>query len=139
MTLAFVDTGAWIALATQRDKYHRRAREFFRSIAKDTKLMTSNYVVSETVTWLTYHRARPAALTFWRTIEESQRSGLLDLEWVTPAVHRQAWEFFRRYDDKALSFCDCRSFAICIERRVDFVFGFDSDFLSVGLDLRPEP
>jgi predicted nucleic acid-binding protein len=137
VTVAFVDTGAWIALSSQKDAFHSRAREFFRTIARDTKLMTSNYVISETVTYLAYHKARAAALTLWRAVEESERSGLLDLVWVTPAVHRQAWEVFRHYDDQTFSFCDCASIAISQEKRVDYVFGFDSDFLKAGLDLRP--
>ena len=45
----------------QKDAYHVRAREFFREIARDTRLMTSNYVIAETATWLGYHGMRPAA------------------------------------------------------------------------------
>ncbi|MPZ48810.1 MAG: hypothetical protein GEU75_05765 [Dehalococcoidia bacterium] len=89
------------------------------------------------MTWLTYHKARKAALTLWRLAGEAERGGLLGLEWVTPAVHERAWELYERFDDQVLSFCDCTSFAICASKPVDFVFGFDSDFLKAGLDLRP--
>lgn len=137
MTIAFVDTGAWIALMSEQDSLHDRARTFFRSIARTTKLMTSNYVLSETITWLAYHRARKGALTLWRTVEESAKAGLLSVEWVTPEVQAHAWTIFQRYDDQAFSFCDCTSFALCHSRPVDFVFGFDEDFRTVGLDLQP--
>jgi len=122
---------------TQQDSLHRRAQVFFRSIAKDTRLLTSNYVLAETITWLTYHRARSGALTLWRLIADSERAGLLGVEWVTPAVQSQAWDLFQRYEDQVFSFCDYTSFALCFSRPIDFVFGFDSDFRRVGLDLRP--
>jgi predicted nucleic acid-binding protein len=70
-------------------------------------------------------------------IDESRQAGLLTLEWVTPEVHASAWEIFQRYDDQVFSFCDCTSFALCRSRNVDFVFGFDSDYRKVGLELRP--
>jgi len=136
VTVAFVDTGAWIALMSRQDALHRRARTFFQSIARNTKLTTSNYVLSETITWLAYHRARNAAVSFWQTIEASERAGLLTLEWVTMEVHQQAWDLFQRCD-KVLSFCDCTSFALCYARPVDFVFGFDQDFRTAGFELRP--
>jgi predicted nucleic acid-binding protein len=137
LTLAFVDTGAWIALINSRDSLHRRAQAFFRQIAPDTKLVTSNYVLAETITWLTYNRYRRGALTFWDLAGESVRRGFLNMEWVTPPVQARAWEIFKRYDDQVFSFCDCTSFALCASTKVDFVFGFDSDFRTLGFDLRP--
>ena len=73
LTLAFVDTGAWIALLVPRDQHHVRAREFFRSMPRDTRLLTSDYVLSETVTWLSYHGWSSTALRLKSQIEASEQ------------------------------------------------------------------
>lgn len=137
MTLAFVDTGAWIALTVPRDTHHRRARDFFREIAPRTGLVTSNYVVAETVTWLAYHAMRRSSLELRRMLEAAESEGFLELVHATPEIDDLAWSYFERFDDQDLSFCDCASFAICALRSVDFVFGFDRQFRSAGFDLRP--
>lgn len=54
-------------------------------------------------------------------------------------MHDRAWEIFRRFDDQAFSFCDCTSFVVARDEAVDFVFGFDQDFATMGFDLRPGP
>jgi hypothetical protein len=137
MTTAFVDSSAWIALAVQRDSRHAQARSFFRSIIDNTRLMTSNYVLGESLTFLTYRRWRRQAIELNSMIQAATRTNLLTLEWVTPAVHDQAWEIYQQYDDQLFSFCDCTSFALCLSKGADFVFGFDRDFETVGLELRP--
>jgi predicted nucleic acid-binding protein len=139
LTLAFVDTGAWIALLVPRDLHHRSARDLFRSIARETHLLTTNYVLAETVTWLAYHDAHKSALQFKDMTEAAERAGLLTTAWVMPQVHADAWRFFERFDDQDVSFCDCSSFVVCEARRVDFVFGFDKHFTMAGFDLRPKP
>ena len=137
MTLAYVDTGAWIALMAPRDGQHRRARDFFHRIATSTRLLTSNYVLAETVTWLAYHGFRHSALRLKEMIEAAESTRLLEVAWATPRVDAEAWAYFERFDGQNLSFCDCASFAICHARKVDFVFGFDRDFQTAGLELRP--
>jgi uncharacterized protein len=137
MTTAFVDASAWIALALQRDSKHRQARSFFRSVIGTTRLVTSNYVLGESLTFLAYRHWRRQAIELHTMIHAAIKTNLLGLEWVTAPVHDQAWSIFERYDDQQLSFCDCTSFAICFARNVDFVFGFDRNFEVVGLDLQP--
>lgn len=137
MKTAFVDTGAWIALMVPRDGHHRRAREFFREVATDTRLLTSNYVLAETTTWLAYHGLRQGALRLREMAEAALTTRLLEIIWVTPEIDEEAWRHFRRFDSRQLSFCDCASFAICESRAVDFVFGFDTDFQIAGFETRP--
>jgi predicted nucleic acid-binding protein len=136
--LAFVDSSAWIAMLVSRDTNHLAALRFFRSIPK-VRLVTSNYILAETFTWLTYHGHRRAVLQLNQMVAESEKLKLLDLEWVTPEIHDQAWSIFVRYDDQEFSFYDCTSFVICRRKKVDFVFGFDSDFRTMNFDVRPGP
>ena len=137
MPTAFVDTGAWIALMVARDQYHRRATSFFRSIARNTHLVTSNYVLAEAYTWLRYHHAIDAEIKLRDAVEAAEHVGLLDIEWVSRDVHEQALDTFRQYDDLALSICDCTSFSICASRNVDYAFGFDAEYLMMGIELQP--
>jgi len=65
------------------------------------------------------------------------RRRLLSIRWVTPAVHEQALELFRRYSDHKFSIVDCASFVIVRRKKVREVFGFDQDFLAIGFMLRP--
>jgi predicted nucleic acid-binding protein len=139
LTRGFVDSGAWLAMMVQRDANHRRAREFFRTIATNSKLVTSNYVIGESYTWLAYNRGHRLALELRRLIADCERLKLLTVAWVTPDVHERAWDIFRRFDDQTFSFCDCTSFVVARDEAVDFVFGFDNDFVTMGFDLRPSP
>jgi hypothetical protein len=133
----FVDTSAWLALVSQRDSRHDLARAFFRSIVGQTRLVTSNYVLGESVTWLTYRQGRRQAVTLYSMIESALKTNLLTMEWITPAVHERAWSLYERFDDRLLSFCDCTSFALCDSGEIDYVFGFDRDFQIAGFETRP--
>ena len=73
----FVDTGAWVALLAPGDVHHAHARETFAELlSRNALVVTSNYIVDETVTWLRM-RARYADAAVFRDIiarsEESNR------------------------------------------------------------------
>ena len=121
----------------QKDSRHDLARDFFRTMIGDTRLVTSSYVLGEAVTWLTYHRGRRQALALHSMVQSAIKTNLLVMEWVTPAIYEQPWNLYERYHAQVLSFCDCTSFAICESARIDFVFGFDRDFQIAGFELRP--
>jgi predicted nucleic acid-binding protein len=123
----------------QKDAYHVRAREFFREIARDTRLVTSNYVIAETATWLAYHDMRPVASRLKEMVDSAEKTNFLITAWVTPNVHADAWKLFDGWDDQDFSFCDCTSFVLSRSHGVDFVFGFDRHFRTFGLDLKPGP
>jgi predicted nucleic acid-binding protein len=133
----FVDSGAWIALLVARDSRHTRALETFRNLPPRTQLITTNYVIAETLTWMLYRGYRSIAFQLRARLEASEQQGLLRIEWVSEREHEQAWTYLERYNDQRFSFCDCTSFVVCAARDVDFVFGFDSDFRTAGFDLRP--
>jgi predicted nucleic acid-binding protein len=67
-----VDSGAWIALVKRNDRLHAQARRHYeRSYADGVGLLTTNYVVSETVTRLRYDAGLSAAREFrqdWRAL-----------------------------------------------------------------------
>jgi uncharacterized protein len=136
---AFVDTSAWVALMATDDKDHARALAVFRNLPPRTRLVTTNYVVAETATWLVHHNRRQAIPRYRNMISASEQQALLTTEWITKEQHEEAWSYLERYRDQVLSFCDCTSFIVCRNLDVDFVFGLDNDFRTMGFDLRPGP
>jgi predicted nucleic acid-binding protein len=137
MTTVFVDSSAWIAVVHLRDSRHAQARAYYRTIMSGTKLMTSDHVLGESITFLTYRHQRQQAIELHSMVQAAIRTNVLTMEWITPAIHDQAWEIYQRFDHQIFSYCDCTSFALCVARGVDLVFTFDNDFEIAGLDRRP--
>ena len=138
MVPVFVDTGGWIAMSVARDQFHRRAASYYRKISKkNVPLLTSNYILVETYTRIRYDDGHAKAVQFDSVIQEAIKIGRLHLEWVTPAIHQEAWKNFESFSDQVFSFVDCSSFVIARNIGVVEVFGFDEHFKTMGFTLRP--
>jgi len=130
---AFVDSGAWIALALSRDPLHPPARERWEMLqSASAKLHTSIPVVIETFTFLERNAHRDVALAWKESIYEPRMVKILpcelrDLE--------QSWEYFRRADLHKLSAVDATSFAIMKRSRIRLAFSFDHHFSVAGFRL----
>jgi predicted nucleic acid-binding protein len=107
---AFVDSGAWIALALSRDPLHAQAREQWDTLhGAGAKLHTSVPVVIETFTFLERNANRDVALAWKDSIHKPGTVKILPCELRDLA---QSWEYFRRTDLHKLSAVDATSFAI---------------------------
>ena len=125
----FVDTSAWISVMDKSEERHRIAREFYlKLVDTGVKLVTSNYVLSETYTRIRYDAGHSLAVLFHDVIVSASRSGFIEIIWITPKIAERAWEIFEKYRDQIFSFTDCTSFAIVKEQRIREVFAFDDDF-----------
>ena len=100
-------------------------------------MVTSNYVLAETYTRIRYDDGHAKALQFNALIQEAIKAGRLNLEWITPAIHKDAWDIFENYADQDFSFVDCASFVIAKRVGVKEAFGFDDHFKTMGLILKP--
>jgi hypothetical protein len=127
MARIFVDTSAWYALNNPNDKYAQEASAF---LLKHPQLVTSNFVIDETITltlkWLGHRSALKAGNNLW----SAQPAAIV---YVTEADQRAAWELFKKYDDKKFSFTDCTSFAVMLRLGLTEAFTFDQDFKQSGL------
>jgi predicted nucleic acid-binding protein len=136
--MVFVDTGGWIALAVQRDRFHKKAATLYRKLSKDkTVLVTTNYVLTETYTRIRYDDGHEKSIQFNSLIQEAIKIGRLQLEWVTPPIHNDAWKIFEGYSDQDFSFVDCTSFVVSDRMGVKEAFGFDDHFKTMGFILIP--
>lgn len=137
---AFVDTGGWYAVASRQDRYHLSATRYFRALLDaGGHLLTSDYVLDETLTRLRYDAGHAVTLAFWQKLEEAQQAGHLTVLRVDLSVWDASAALFFQYEDQAFSFTDCTSFALAQTHQVDEVFGFDSHFLMFGFALKPDP
>ncbi len=130
---AFVDSGAWIALALSRDPLHAQARAQWDTLqAAGARLHTSIPVVIETFTFLDRNANRDVALTWKESIYKRGTVKVLPCE---PRDLEQSWEYFRRKELHKLSAVDATSFAIMRRARIRLAFAFDHHFSVVGFRL----
>jgi predicted nucleic acid-binding protein len=131
----FVDTAGWMACADAADPDHQTA-----CAARDDwlehsgLLITSDYVIDETLTLLRYRLGLDAAEQWWYDIAASRRV-------LHQLIHEERAErargIFFRYRDKDFSFTDCTSFALMRELRIREALSTDKHFRQAGFQMLP--
>src|SRR5262245_15430158 len=135
MNGVFVDTGGWMACADRSDPVHTActaARD--ATLEAGRILVTTDFVVDETLTLIRFRLGLAAANAWWQQIDGSRR---LRWERVEHDRFERARQLFVQYRDQDLSFTDCTSFAIMRELRVTTVITTDNHFSQVGFDVLP--
>ena len=135
MKAVFVDTGGWMACADQSDPAHvacTAARD--ATLEAGHILITTDFVVDETLTLIRFRLGLAAANAWWQQIDGSAR---LRWERVENDRFERARSLFFQYRDKDLSFTDCTSVAIMRELRLTTVITTDGHFRQVGFDVIP--
>jgi predicted nucleic acid-binding protein len=130
----FIDTGIFVALRNADDDHHARSKELMKQALKGEfgRIYTSDYVVDEAVTTaLVRTRRSDLAVDLGKYILDSPR---ITKMWVGEDCFFKAWEKFRAFKDKPLSFTDCTSLALIEKGRIKQIMSFDCDF--DGLVLR---
>jgi hypothetical protein len=129
----FVDTAAWLALNDKNDQYHKEAMAKSLEIkAKKIELITSEYILDESITLIRYRVSHQAAVIFGDSLFKSRIVKIVD---VTEGDRLKAWEIFKKYDDKELSFTDCISFVLIKNLRLQKAFTFDKHFERIGVTI----
>lgn len=127
---AFVDSGAWIALALSKDPLHRAAQEQWEALqSAGARLHTSLPVVIESFTFLDRNANRDVALAWKDSIYEP---GVVDLLDCTREDLDASWAYFRRNDLHKLSAVDATSFVIMRRNNIRLAFAFDHHFAVAG-------
>jgi predicted nucleic acid-binding protein len=136
----FIDTWGWLALADAKDPAHQRAVHIRRSHAGQGSLVTTDYILDETITRLFSRCPFSPAHIFCEGIFEARTLGMLTLEVVTPDRFERAWKLRMRYRDKPhISFTDLTSFVVMQELGIREVLTADSHFAKVHLGFRIAP
>lgn len=131
--MIFVDTSAFLALVNEKDANHAEAVHFLEQIKNDRikvrKIITSDYIIDETLTRIRYSVGHQEAVEWGKDILASNVVERLE---VGIEMFELAWKLFQTYEDKKLSFTDCTSFAIMKKKGIDKAFSFDEDFVRIG-------
>ena len=132
--MIFVDSGAWIALLNQRDQYHDDAVVIYRGLKQQgARLLTTDYVIDETATWLKYRANHQVAVQFLELVESVEKTDVLTITEIDKTLFQEAKKLFRQYDSAKLSFTDCTSFAVCQKHNISETYAFDEHFAMMGI------
>jgi len=135
MKALFVDTAGWMACADAADPAHEgscAARD--AALEQGIVLVTTDYVVDETLTLIRKRIGLAAAGKWWQQIEASSR---LRWEWIgVPRAEKARGLFFRRRD-KEYSFTDCTSFVVMRELKISQALTTDDHFRQMGFQVMP--
>jgi len=131
----FVDTSAWAAYYDPSDRWHAIAVSAIRrSVHARVTFVTTDYVMDETLTLLLMHAGRGLAIQFGESVQQSRN---VERVHVDPATWDEAWQMFRRYEDKRWAFTDCTSFSVMRQWGLQRAFSFDRHFEQAGFTLWP--
>ena len=125
--MIFVDTGVWYASLVPTDPYHARAAQWLAS--NHLQLLTTDYVVDETLTLLRSRGERKRALMLGQRFFDDE---LANIHKITPVDFALAWKTFDQFDDKDWSFTDCTSKVVMEQLGVKVAFAFDHHFHQFG-------
>ena len=134
----FVDTWGWLVLADLKDPLHSKTAECYKELSgKEGRVLTSNFVLAETMTLLFRRRPYSEALRFSMGI---LKSPFIRVETVTDPRFRKAFELRQRFSDKPkISFTDLSSMALMMELKLTDILTADAHFTQVGLGFHTMP
>lgn len=136
----FVDTGGWYGVTSEQDRQHAASVDYYRNVVETgALLLTSDYVLDETLTRLRYDFGHTVAMSFWERIMQAEAAERLLILRVDAATWSAALDIFARYDDQDFSFTDCTSFVLAQQEQAVEVFTFDHHFRQFGLLVQPVP
>jgi len=127
----YVDTSAFYALIDRSDRHYKQASALWPTLLDDNvTLITSNYVVSETIELLRNRIGFKAAKLWYKDI-----LGVLDVWWIDAAAHQRAYELWLNLGLKGLSIIDCISFVTMHHNHIEKAFCFKPHFEDYGFEL----
>lgn len=125
--MIFTDTGGWFAWSVPDDHNHAAAVSW--TLRNRQPLLTTDYVVDETLTLLKSRGQSTAALALGQQFFDGS---LATIYYLTEDDIRAAWQVFTRYADKEWSFTDCTSKVVMEKLGITEAFAFDQHFRQFG-------
>ena len=125
--MIFVDTGAWYASLVPTDPDHTRAVQWLAT--NYSPLLTTDYVIDETLTLLRVRGERKRALLLGTRFFHHD---LAEIHKITANDLMLAWNAFEQFHDKSWSFTDCTSKVVMEQLNIQVAFAFDHHFHQFG-------
>lgn len=124
----FVDTSALVAVLHAGDENHTRAARSFRALLEsDEELVTTSYVLVETVALLQHRFGLAAVRGFQDAVVP-----VLGVVWVDAELHAEGAAALLTAGRRELSLVDCVSFACMRRQGLTRAFHFDRHFRDQG-------
>ena len=135
----YVDTGGWIAYFDQSDRFHPLITSYLQTTLLQAvdRLVTSDYVLDEMVSYLRYHVSYATALTALRTLNALAQAYRMTMLEVNREMRTRAGHILEQFRDQTFSFTDCTSFALCEAHHIQHAVTVDKDFVIFGLVILP--
>ena len=128
----FIDTDVLIAIQNELDPLSTRAKKIIDLLQNsNSRFITGTNVIAEVATIISQRFNHLQAVDFLETI----RNGDIEIIHPDQKLIFEAEKIFIKQTSKNVSYADCISFAIMINREVDTAFTFDSDFKKNGFVL----
>lgn len=130
----FVDADAFVATVKESDTTHKKALKLLDIlIQQSAMLITSNYVISETITVISQRVGHVEAVIY---IEQMQSgNNLFLINRVDEEIEEEAIEIFKKQTSKNTSFVDCVNMAFMRQHNIDVIFSFDQIYRKNGFKL----
>ncbi len=130
--MIYIDTGAFFARFAKKDQHHIQAMRIWKKIYKqNVKLVSSNFVIDETLTLLARKTSYEYSVEQAKNIYNSPTLTLLRPE---KSDEIAAIKLFEKYADMKVSFTDCVSFQLMKKHKINKAFTFDMHFQLAGFD-----
>jgi predicted nucleic acid-binding protein len=129
----FVDTSAFYALLDAEDAHHRKAADAWHEIIHSRReTVTSNYILVETFALIQSRLGLEAVRNF-----QNEMVPVLNIEFITPEVHRSGIAALLAAAKRGLSLVDCVSFEVMRELGIKSAFAFDPHYREYGFTVIP--
>ncbi len=130
----FVDTSAFLAVLNKSDLWAVRAAKEWRRLVEEGEMVTSSYIVLETVSILQNRIGLNAVQAFDRAILP-----MAEVVFVAADLHRSAMSNLLVANRRELSLVDCTSFELMRREGLHQAFAYDPHFREQGFELCGNP
>jgi uncharacterized protein len=134
-----IDTSAWIALANARDQFHAPAVALHRSLGPHVARITTWGIVSETYTWIRYHRSYREAETWVHGVAALRERRALQSIYPAEVTDAGVDRLLSRFSDQSLSYVDAFTLYLATRSEFDAIFAFDHHMALAGVPVLPSP
>lgn len=128
---AFIDTGFFVAQASERDQHHALATGVDLNALQ---LFTSSAIINETITLLQRRGHFSFALEFLRGVRMNDQIRVVAIDAV---IQARAWDRFAQWGAFGADATDCSSFAVMTDIGIRHALCFDAHFRKAGFETFP--
>ena len=122
--MIFADSSYFIALAREKDRWHKDALELAEKIQES--LLISELIISESITLIGSLKGGKAGKILYEYFEDNCK-----IEFINEEMLKRSMEIFLKYNG-SISLADASSIEIMKKHRVKKIISFDSDFDKVN-------